>query len=86
MGSDPTLFGPMDGQLEWFNSRIGRDILFDTDIDLDGNGDAGAVRGQFRGNVTSNTGAYNFEVMSEALSGMVIAGEQFFRYPDVPLP
>jgi hypothetical protein len=85
-GSDPTLFGPMDGQLEWFNSRVGKDILFDTDIDLDGNGDAGAVRSQFRGNVTSTTGGWNWEVTSEVLAGMVISGEQFFRYPDVPLP
>ncbi len=85
LGSDVNVMRVMDGQLEWFNTRIGADIANNTDIDLDGNGDAGAVRSQFRGNVTSTTGGWNWEVTSEVLAGMVIGGEQFFRFPDIPL-
>jgi hypothetical protein len=85
LGSDVSIMRVMDGQLEWFNTRIGADIANNTDIDLDGNGDAGAVRSQFRGTFPSGTGSYNYEVMSEVLSGIVIGGEQFFRFPDIPM-
>jgi hypothetical protein len=84
-GSDVSVMRVMDGQLEWFNTRIGADIAANTDIDLDGVGDAGAVRSQFRGTFPTTTGVYNWQVISEDLSGITVAGEQFFRFPDIPM-
>lgn len=82
-GSNQNVLDAADGCLEWFNAKV-LPMSDGFDLDFDGNIDTGAIRSYYRGNLLAGE-AFYYEPISEALWGMVVATEQFSRYPDVPL-